>query len=123
MKKIFKYTVLSLSIIGCTITFATNVNAQSKKIVNATRIISDVRVTISQVSTTSTNEGKVLLVGDCALCDQEFSFNADTLLRTPFFQGDLELEVLEEQKFAEATVTVNTYSQEVLAINYMGLEY
>lgn len=98
--------------------------AQDYKIANSPLIhIDQVRVEIISTEEDLPNQGTLRLVGDCEVCGEELRFDDGTRLVTPFYQGEMDAEVLEEQMFAYAVVRLNKTSGEVLEINYMSAEY
>jgi hypothetical protein len=98
--------------------------AQDRKIANSPlTYVDQVRVAIISTDEDLPNQGTLRLVGDCEFCGQSLRFDDGTELVTPFYQGEMDVEILEEQQFAYALVRLNTSSGEVLEINYMPVEY
>lgn len=118
----YKYSLLSILLAGCLA--LPTAFAQDRKIANSPLMhVEEVRVAIISTDEDLPNQGTLRLVGDCEVCGQTLRFDDGTELVTPFYEGQMDVEVLEEQQFAYAIVRLNQSSGEVLEINYMSVEY
>ena len=120
-----KYQILKLAIL-LSLFFSMAIEAQSKdesyKLTNTRMTMNDVRLEILSFNADS-GIVQVKLVGDCLLCNQVFIVSEETEIRTPFYSGEMDFEALEEHKFAQGEVSVNTASRDVIFISYMGEGY
>jgi|GEM_PF-2982337 len=117
-----KFSILGALVIACVLFIP--VHAQDFKIANSPLVhIDQVRVEILSTEEGLPNQGTLRLIGECEFCGEELRFDDGTLLVTPFYQGDMDTEVLENQMFAYALIRLNKTSREVLEINYMPAEY
>tara|TARA_R110002073_G_scaffold88033_1_gene209044 strand:- start:793 stop:1164 length:372 start_codon:yes stop_codon:yes gene_type:complete len=117
-----RFSLFGIFLAGCLI--LPSAFAQDRKIANSPLMhVDQVRVTIISTDENQPNQGTLRLVGDCEVCDQTLRFDDGTELVTPFYRGEMDTEVLEEQQFAYAVVRLNRSSGEVLEINYMTAEY
>ena len=87
------------------------------------RHIENVRVSIVKVNEEGDQSGVLKLIGDCEFCDQELRFGDQTLLRTPFYDGFMDVDVLKQQQFARGTVKISAHLMKVSEIHYVKYEY
>lgn len=79
----------------------------------------DVLVQVVKVNDLPYPSGSIRLQGECSQCGKVFRFHEGTNLVTPFYDGEIDLEVLDRLRLARARVILNTSSEIITDILYV----